>query len=180
MQARAILLWLRQLQIPTPSASHVQALVQLLKSPNPSAQVTLPGNLIISRQYDCLVQCPPTGPEIAPTSLKVPGITPVPALGIQVLCSFTPSDGAVALRVTGQLFLRSRQAGDTLRLPGGRKSLKKWMIDHKIPAALRSRIPVIADNQGIAAVIGIGTDLDHIPTSRDSVLYLSILEKEEI
>lgn len=36
--------------------------------------------------------------------------------------------------VTFPLVLRSRQAGDQLRLPGRRtKTLKKWYIDEKIP-----------------------------------------------
>ncbi len=180
LQRRALLQWLRQLQIPTPGAAHVQALSQLLDSSNPSAQTVLPGGQTVARQYELLAPQPPAETAIVPTALSCPGLTPVPSLGIQVLCSDAPRDGALPLRIAGPLWLRARQPGDTIRLPGGRKTLKKLMIDRKIPVRLRDRIPVIADSAGVAAVIGIGTDLDHIPNSRDSVLYLSILEKEEI
>ena len=74
----------------------------------------------------------------------------------------------------------ARRFSSTIRLHAGRKTLKKLMIDRKIPAALRARIPVLADEAGVAAVIGIGADLDRIPNSEDSALYISILEKEEI
>lgn len=125
LQARAILLWLRQLQIPTPSASHVQALVQLLKSPNPSAQVTLPGNLIISRQYDCLVQCPPTGSGDCTNFSESPWYHTGSGAwhpGFVQLYSVGWRRRPSRHRAT---FLRSRQAGDTLRLPGGPEITEK-------------------------------------------------------
>ena len=56
--------------------------------------------------------------------------------------------------------LRSRESGDTMRLPGGSKSLKKLFIDRKIPAQLRRRIPVIADDAGVLGVYGIGVNWD--------------------
>jgi len=49
--------------------------------------------------------------------------------------------------------------GDEIRLPGGTKSLKKLMIDRKIPKHLRDTIPVAADEQGVLAVYAIGTNL---------------------
>ena len=49
-----------------------------------------------------------------------------------------------------------------MRFPGGTKTLKKWMIDEKIPAAKRSHIPVIADDCGILGVYGAGANLDRI------------------
>ena len=56
--------------------------------------------------------------------------------------------------------IRSRQTGDTIRLSGGTKSLKKLYIDRKIPASHRSRIPVVCDGEGILAVHQIGVDTD--------------------
>ena len=60
----------------------------------------------------------------------------------------------------GTIFIRARRGGDTLRLPGGTKSLKKLFIDRKIPAAERDTCPVIEDAAGILGVYGIGTHLD--------------------
>lgn len=58
------------------------------------------------------------------------------------------------------MFLRSRQSGDNIRLPGGTKSLKKLFIDRKIPAAARQQIPILCDSRGILGVVGIGVHLD--------------------
>ena len=58
--------------------------------------------------------------------------------------------------------VRSRKTGDKLRLQGGTKSLKELMVDKKIPARDRSRIPVVADGNGVLAVWGIGANLDRV------------------
>ena len=60
----------------------------------------------------------------------------------------------------GTMTLRPRKSGDTIRLSGGTKSLKKLFIDRKIPAALRERIPVLCDEQGILGVYSIGVHAD--------------------
>ena len=64
---------------------------------------------------------------------------------------------------SGPITVRSRQAGDSIRLSGGTKSLKKLFIDRKIPAARRSRIPVLCDEEGILAVEQIGIDRSRQP-----------------
>ena len=47
--------------------------------------------------------------------------------------------------------------GDELALPGrDTKTLKKWMIEQKIPRRDRERIPVLADERGVLAVAGLG------------------------
>ena len=43
-------------------------------------------------------------------------------------------------------------------LSGGTKTLKKLFIDKKIPARERNRMPVLADDAGVVAVLGIGPD----------------------
>ena len=62
----------------------------------------------------------------------------------------------------GQMVVRSRQSGDQMRLQGGRKKLKELFIDRKIPASQRDRIGVIADEEGVLGVCGIGANLDRI------------------
>lgn len=50
----------------------------------------------------------------------------------------------------GVLFLRTRQSGDYFILEnGGRKSLKAYMIDQKIPVEERSGMPVLADGNHV-------------------------------
>ena len=60
----------------------------------------------------------------------------------------------------GTMRLRSRQSGDSIRLSGGSKSLKKLFIDRKIPAAQRQQIPVLCDDAGILGVYTIGANWD--------------------
>ena len=146
-----------------PESAHIAQAEALLVSDNPSARANFPGGIVIARQYDRLVALPQTeAPEGG--SLNCPGITEFPALGLRVVCA-----EAETLENNPQLFtvapegtpvLRFRQTGDSIRLPGGSRSLKKLFIDRKIPAASRDRIPVIADEKGLIGVYGIGASLD--------------------
>jgi tRNA(Ile)-lysidine synthase len=70
-----------------------------------------------------------------------------------------PAPDAIALdmdRLASPLCLRSRQAGDRLRPLGlkGRKSLKKYFMEQKIPARQRNRIALLAAGEEIYAVLG--------------------------
>ena len=55
-------------------------------------------------------------------------------------------------KIKGGLIARSRQSGDKIISKGMHKSVKKLMCDKKIPLDIRSRIPIICDDDGILAV----------------------------
>lgn len=55
-------------------------------------------------------------------------------------------------KIKGVLRVRNRLAGDRILENGMHKSIKKLMCDRKVPLELRSRIPVIYDNEGIVAI----------------------------
>ena len=55
-------------------------------------------------------------------------------------------------KIKGGLIARSRQSGDKIISKGMHKSVKKLMCDKKIPLDIRSRIPIICDDDGIVAV----------------------------
>ena len=93
--------------------------------------------------------------ELAPVELNCPGSTDIPEWGIRVICP-------AGIQTEGTVWLRTRQSGDEMRLHGGTKSLKKLFIDRKIPADQRSRIAVIADDQGVLAVQEVGCNLARI------------------
>ena len=61
--------------------------------------------------------------------------------------------------------LRKRQAGDKIRLSekSGSKTLKKLLIEKKIPADKRDKLIVIADKNGVIAVQNIGIDISRKP-----------------
>ena len=87
-----------------------------------------------------------------------------PHTGLDILCSpakeIVNTAEVFTVHTVGPVRIRSRQSGDSIRLNGGTKSLKKLFIDRKIPAACRDRIPVVYDDAGIIGVYGIGVNLD--------------------
>ena len=82
------------------------------------------------------------------------------------------TDTAFTVCVHGEVWVRSRQTGDTIRLSGGSKTLKKLFIDRKIPASQRHRIPVLADEEGVFAVYGIGADQTRIPCELPAMQFV--------
>ena len=85
---------------------------------------------------------------------------------MQVRCEisgqYPENENCFTVEPVGTMVLRSRLPGDEMRLWGGTRSLKNLLIDKKIPAARRDRIPVIADEKGILGVYGIGVNRDRI------------------
>ena len=170
LRARALEHFLIQSGVREPEREHILLAEALVFSDKPSASGHFPGNVTIARQYDRLVR--PEDAEMFPvTALPCPGTVEIP--GFRVSC--TTADAIIntadtfTLSPTGQIVIRSRQAGDALRTAGGTKTLKKRFIDRKIPADCRSRIPVLADEQGILGVYGIGPDLDRVATELPAI-----------
>ncbi|MBK8026563.1 MAG: tRNA lysidine(34) synthetase TilS [Chloroflexi bacterium] len=97
-------------------------------------------------------------PVVLPFSIDLQGWR----LHVDVVKSSTVdrADGWTLLSVTpgASVRLRTRQVGDTIRVGLGEgrvgtQALSKWMINLKIPAALRDRIPLITVDDQIAAII---------------------------
>jgi len=146
-----------------PESAHIRQAKRLLYSDNPSARGDFPGGVTLCRQYDRLVAV--GHQEVLPErTLNNPGVTEFPELGFRVICQPAQSleNGPDRFTVVpvGALRLRPRQSGDRLRLPGGMRSVKKLFIDRKIPAQQRQRIPILADEEGILGIYGIGTNRD--------------------
>lgn len=161
IQTRVLAKLLAGFGVKEPEAEHIELLRRVVYSENPSAYGEFPGKITVGRCYDKLVKLeklPPLGMH----PLNCPGQTEIPELGIKVICR-DPAEKpeGMLLRLYGIPVLRSRREGDTVTLSGGTKTLKKLFIDKKIPAPDRDRIPLIADENGIAAVMGIGIDCDH-------------------
>lgn len=163
VQNRMLAAFLERSGVKEPESAHIAQALSLVHSPNPSARAQFPGGITVQRSYDRLTVL--TESEVwQPAELPVPGcvelcgwrITAAPAgqrLQTRECFTVTPA---------GRLILRPRQAGDTMRLSGGTKSLKKILIDRKIPANERAQLPVLADDAGVVALCGIGAHLDRI------------------
>jgi len=71
-------------------------------------------------------------------------------------------------KINGMLFARNRMAGDRILMGGMHKSVKKLLGEKKIPLALRRRLPVLCDNDGIVAIPLVGVRDGVAPTDDGS------------
>ena len=177
LRRRALERFLKAQGVREPEQIHILQAEQLLYHWSPSAAMQFPGGVTIGRQYDRLVRLE-CAPELPETRLSVPGET---CIGEKRFVSEYATDleerpDSVLVCPVGALTVRSRRSGDTMRLPGGTRSLKKMYIDRKIPASQRAAVPVLADDRGVLAVFGIGTDIRFRPDSLPAVRIMLIEE----
>ncbi len=177
LRRRALERFLRAQGVREPEQIHILQAEQLLYHWSPSAAMQFPGGVTIGRQYARLVRLV-CAPELPETRLSVPGET---CIGGKRFVSEYATDleerpDSVLVCPVGALIVRSRRSGDTMRLPGGTRSLKKMYIDRKIPASQRAAVPVLADDRGVLAVFGIGTDIRFHPDSLPAVRITLIEE----
>ena len=177
LRRRTLERFLKAQGVREPEQIHILQAEQLLYHWSPSASMQFPGGVTIGRQYDRLVRLECT-PELPETRLSVPGET---CIGGKRFVSEYATDleerpDSVLVCPVGVLIVRSRRSGDTMRLPGGTRSLKKMYIDRKIPASQRAAVPVLADDRGVLAVFGIGTDIRFHPDSLPAVRVTLIEE----
>lgn len=153
------------------SSQHVEAVLHIAGGSRPSAQVHLPGELVVSRVYGRIHFCPKGREErihMYCYDLPVPGSLWIEESKVWVhtkqLERFTDGERlreneAVfdADRLPGPLFLRNRRPGDRLALFGtaAGKKLKELLIDQKVPRAWRDRLPLLAAGEEVLWVPGV-------------------------
>lgn len=161
------------------TARHVAALEALLESRDPSARADLPGGFSARREYR-LLKIEPKSNVWKAESAEIPVEIPFDR-------AFGPGRTRVSVRAAQKdqvfyksfntfyagcdtidiptLVLRTRRTGDRLRLTanGGSKTLKKILIDRKIPQEQRGRLAVLADKYGVIAVQAVGMDVSRRP-----------------
>ncbi|MBR1845918.1 MAG: tRNA lysidine(34) synthetase TilS [Oscillospiraceae bacterium] len=164
-----------------------QALLELARRAHPSGAVSLVSRLQGRRSYDTLTLTLPaeqTG-SFAPVRLSPGEARPIPELGIVLTCRWaacpegrTPDCLYLRPGETQALLVRPRQPGDEIDLPRrGRKKLKKWMIEEKIPRESRERLPVIEIDGQVAAVLGMGNSGRWLAWPGETALELVILRE---
>ena len=170
------------------TAAHLEALTELCRSGGPSAQLMLPG-ITVQRVYGELVLLPAgeeTGSIPPPVPLDREGITHWGGWKITSRRTVCPEEAGkkghtfflACGKIKGVPVLRSRQTGDMLQLPGRpAKSLKKLMIEEKIPQMQRQALPVLADDAGVLAVAGLGPHAPRLARPGEAALEI-LLEKE--
>ena len=168
IRSRAVHRFLVQAGVSEPERSHVRAVEALICSINPSAQANLPGGITVAREYDRLVVLPAQD-EPSEAVLQPGESLELPQWGVRV--SYMQAEEIIntkeifTVNAAGTVLLRTRRAGDAIRLNAGTCTLKKLFIDRKIPAHQRAFVPVLADEQGVLGVMGIGANVDRLATA---------------
>ena len=156
-----------------PSAEQIESAENLLFASRSTAVVQYAGGVRIGRRDGRLVrvfdEC-----GFEQMNISCPGEVELPQLGIRITCvpAHAPElkTDSFTVQPAGQLTVRPRCSGDSMRLSGGTKTLKKLFIDKKIPSYKRSCIPVIADESGVLGVWGIGANLDRHDPDKPGIL----------
>lgn len=143
-----------------------------------------PGTVLLIR-----AAAPSTSAPLPTRSLTVPGTVDLPELGpgcrvvalwpIQEQTAHAAPRHRVALRrgVASPMVVRGRRPGDRVRPVGvgGSKKLQDLLVDRKVPADQRDRVPVVTDAAGrIVWVPGHAVDADALAAGgEDDVIVLT-------
>jgi len=156
-RTRVLERFLKRSGVREPEQCHLALAESLVFSENPSARACFPGGVTLARRYDRL-EADTERPAPKPVTLPCPGKVLYGAY--RAVCgpaeSIVNTADTFTIHPEGQIVLRPRQPGDELTLPGGTKSLKKLLIDKKIPQSQRQDIPVVCDEGGILGVYSLG------------------------
>ncbi len=170
------------------SEVHVESVLSLAASSDPSASVSLPGGFRAFRKYSELhisreKETSPTFPE---TELVPDRWVEIRELG---RAFFLSSDSEVSKingefnifffkkrSVCGKILVRPRKTGDSLKTSprGYRKTLKKLFIEKKIPLSERELVFVAADDNGVLFVDGFGTDERVLCSPGEEALVMAV------
>lgn len=163
VRSRMLERFLKENGVKEPEAEHIALAEKLVFSDKPSAAGHFPGGVTVTRVYDHLTVLSETV-SLQPCILPPCGSIDLPELHLRVTIAdaktIENSNNVFTFHAAGGIVLRSRESGDEMRLSGGSRSLKKLYTDRKIPAHQRLQIPVLADDEGVLAVYGIGVNLD--------------------
>lgn len=182
MQSRVAAMYLRRQGVKEPEQIHIDQILALVKTDQPSARSPFPGGVCLGRQYG-LLRPMPSAVGIVPTVLPIPGEIQVGAW--RVLCRTgesvpEPTNKRYCFALAAErlpsypLMVRSRHAEDVLVFSGGHRRVKRLMIDQKIPAALRDALPVIGAGPHVLAVAGLGVNLDFAAECGECTLTIQI------
>ena len=162
-------------------AVHLEEMLALAAGDDPSASLDVPGGTV-RRQYDLLVLTNRDEKESSPPMTLALGETrwgDWTALCEEAVCPGKAyvSPGEFYLKPAAYL-IRARREGDRITL-GKRpvKTVKKLMIDGKIPAVRREHIPVLALGERVAAVGGFGLDRECLAEPGEPALHIILKEE---
>lgn len=154
------------------SHANVESILRLAADLSSGKEVHVPGPVVVRKRYDRLefvrreTAEAETSEELASIFLRVPGVTPIEPLGLQVTSEIRDVNDEVLRvrrrnlnryeewldldRLRPPLMVRGRRVGDRFTPLGnpGSKTISDFLIDEKVDPQLRPRIGVLCDQAG--------------------------------
>lgn len=169
------------------SAVHRQAVLDLAAGGNPSGQVPLPQGLLARRRYELLILSHQMqeGEREPEAWLSLPGRLEWRGQLITAEAAVYQGESqerfSFWLKLDGnRLLVRARRTGDEFTPMGRRrKSLKRWLIQEKIPRQSRDSIPVLEQDGTICGVPGLGADCSAHPSPGEAAWHIVTTEKRK-
>ncbi len=170
------------------SAAHLESLVSLCRSGDPSAELDLPDGITARRIYDRLILTRSRPPAV------LEGEVPLPLPGTAELAGWTvhstpeiyqgqrqgPLQFWLDRDAVRTLTLRGRRTGDRLKLPGRpTKTVKKWCVDEKIPAHLRPGLPMLDCGGRLTGAAGLGPEASLTPLPGAPAWHIRLIPPPE-
>ena len=160
---------------------HARAVIELFTRKTTGKQISLPKRIVASRSYSWGYLQRKIGQHsprrtISPITLSVPGRTKFDDAIIETEILTTEAAESYIHQhadtpnvmeeffdydtISGPITVRFRLQGDYIRPLGmqGKKRVKKFFIDRKVPRHKRHIIPLFVDTQGIFWIVGYGID----------------------
>ena len=118
--------------------------------------------------------------------LRAPGVTRLPALGVALVADFVRerprTDGRSEIylpsRVLAAAVVRTRRAGDRVRLPCGTKKLKDFFIDEHVPRTARDRVPLVVCEGEVVWAVGVRRFSSALVKEDESMVRLRAIFEE--
>jgi len=152
------------------SLHHGLCLLDLINGPS-GRSIQLPGGFKARREYDRIVisRHNPLPAIPAPVEITLPGRTELPGWGIAVTGTYMDPPDDLRIHKENEVFLdedsappgvyviRGRRPGDVFHPLGapGKRKLKDFLIDRKIPRHRRDQIPLLVKDDEILWVAGL-------------------------
>jgi tRNA(Ile)-lysidine synthase len=161
------------------SSVQVSEVIAFMAAAQTGRNMRMPFGLIIEREYEKFVICFEVPPEGFSYTLKIPGVTLIPGLGMEVEAEIfddIPAETSVknyrwqALfdydKIEPLLTMRNRQSGDWFcpaGMGGKSKKLQDYFVDEKIPRHERDTVPILLSGNDVLWVMGLRTDNRFLP-----------------
>lgn len=157
IKRRVILKMMKSAGIKNISSDYVEAVIRLVNANKSGSSVNLPGSNIAKIQYNNLfIGCETK--KTLPFEYNIPIGTDVyiAELDITVRTEFAEGSGVIKADKNSVITIRNRRDGDFFYPDGmeGKKKLKDYFIDNKIPRDMRDSIGLLTVNNEIACILG--------------------------